>query len=396
MNEERQIKNTLDKAKIFKSRAIRSPEDMKRHDRILRDEGKAMRVAYEQLGWSYAKISNVFERDQRAVEKMVSKPSAGKVERKVGDEKEIVGSNKKPEQSVTEENNNKSSLSENAEPTPDTRQTNDGALQVDVSKEEVPPPLEEKPLTCSASPDGIDVNVLKSWGVAPGKQAEIISQWRSWHKRGMHDICQAFTRLQQDLEVRKFSYKVAEVLLKADIWALEFQVDELHESIDLVRTYRPRDHIKNYRAFIKEMEEKHKATYGVSPRHLNDIENMLNALRKAVLISRDTKEFEGILKMEENPLFEIMESHCFDIYDFFWNLKNDLETMRSLDLRNIKGGSNQTQGKASKKERTILQKKIDNSIKELQRAIDLALRRKSYSDFRCHLCIPDAKPETNS
>jgi hypothetical protein len=327
---------------------------------------------------------------------MVSKHSAGMVERKVGDEKEIAGSNAKPEPSVTEENKNKSSLSKDAEPLPDTMQTNDAAPQVDVSKEVVPRSPEEKPLTCSASPDGIDVNVLKSWGVPPGKRAEIISQWRSWHKRGMHDICQAFTRLQQDLEVRKFSYKVAEVLLKADIWALEFQVDELHESIDLFRTYRPRDHIKNYRAFIKEMEEKHKATYGVSPRHLNDIENMLNALRKAVLISRDTKEFEGILKMEENPLFEIMESHCFDIYDFFWNLKNDLETMRSLDLRNIQGGSNQTQGKASKKERTILQKKIDNSIKELQRAIDLALRRKSYSDFRCHLCIPDAKPETNS
>ena len=99
MNEERQIKNTLDKAKIFKSRAIRSPEDMKRHDRIRRDEGKAMRVAYEQLGWSYAKISTVFERDPRAVEKMISKPSEGKVGRKVQDEKEIVRSNAKPEPS---------------------------------------------------------------------------------------------------------------------------------------------------------------------------------------------------------------------------------------------------------------------------------------------------------
>ena len=130
-------------------------------------------------------------------------------------------------------------------------QTNDTAPQVDVSKEVVPPSPEEKPLTCPASPYGIDVNVLKIWGVPPRKRAEILSQWQSWHERGMHDICQAFTHLQ-DIEVRKFSYKVAEVLLKADIWALEFQVDELHESIDLFRTYRPRDHIKNYRAFIKE------------------------------------------------------------------------------------------------------------------------------------------------
>jgi hypothetical protein len=396
LNEEKQIKNILDKAKIFKSRAIRSPEDMKRHDRILLDEGKAMRVAYEQLGWSFDKISTVFDRDPRAVEKKVSKPSEGKVERKVRDEKESVGSNPKPEPSVTEENKNKSSLSKDAEHIADTMQTNDTAPQVDVSKKVVPPSTEEKLLTCSGSPDGIDVNVLKSWGVPLRKRAEIISQWRSWHKRGMHDICQAFIRLQQDLEVRKFSYKEAEVLLNADVWALESQDEECHEAIDYFRIYRPREHIKSYQVFIKELEEMHKAHYKVSPRHLNDIENLLNQLRKAVLISRDTKEYEGLLKMEENPLFEILESHCFTVYDYFWALKNDLENIRSLDLRTIQGGSNQTQGKPTKKERIILQKKLDNSTKELQRAIDYALRVKIYSISECHLCIRDTKPETNS
>ena len=147
---------------------------------------------------------------------------------------------------------------------------------------------------------------------------------------------------------------------------------------------------------MKEVEEMHKTTYKVSPRHLNDIENMLKELRQAVLISRDTKEFEGLLKIEENPLFEILESHCFDVYDFFWILKNDIETMRSLDLKMIRVGINQTQGKITKKERTTLQKKGDNSIKELLKAIDLALRGKSYSNFRCHLCIEDTKPKTNS
>ena len=111
-------------------------------------------------------------------------------------------------------------------------------------------------------------------------------------------------------------------------------------------------------------------------------------LRKAVLISRDTKEYEGLLKMEENPLFEILESHCFNVYDFFWALKNDLENMRSLDLRTIQGGSNQTQGKPTKKERIILQKKLDNSTKELQRAIDYALRVKIYSIVRVSSLYP--------
>lgn len=396
MNEERQIKNTLDKAKIFKSRAIRSPEDMKRHDRIRRDEGKAMRVAYEQLGWSYAKISTVFERDPRAVEKMISKPSEGKVGRKVQDEKEIVRSNAKPGPSLTEENKNKSSLSDDAEPIPDTMQTNDTAPQVDVSKEVVSPSPEEKPLTCPASPYGIDVNVLKIWGVPLRKRAEILSQWQSWHERGMHDICQAFIHLQQDIKVRKFSYEVAEGLLKADIWALENQVEEIHNAIDLFRIYRPREHIKSYRVFIKALEEMHKSNYKVNTRHLNDIENLLKELRKAVLISRDIKEYEGLLKTEQNPLFEILESHCFNVYDFFWALKNDLENIRSLDLRTIQGGSIQTQGKTTKKERIILQKKLDNSTKELLIAIDYALRVKVYSLSECHLCNQDTKPKTNS
>jgi hypothetical protein len=395
LNEERQIKNTLDKAKIFKSRAIRSPEDLKRHDRIRRDEGNAMRVAYEQLGWSFDKISTVFDHDPRAVAKMISESSKLKDEHKVLDE-EAIKSNAKHEPSATEENKNTSSLSEDAEPTPDTMQTNDTAPQVDVSKEVVSPSLEEKPLTCSASPDGIDVNVLKSWGVPLSKRAEILSQWQSWHERGMHDICQAFIRLQQDIKVRKFSYKVAEVLLKADIWALENQEEEIHKAIDLFRIYRPREHIKSYQVFIKALEEMHKSNYKVNTRHLNDIENLLKELRKAVLISRDIKEYEGLLKMEQNPLFEIMESHCFNVYDFFWALKNDLENIRSLDLRTIQGGSNQTQGKPTKKERIILQKKLDNSTKELQRAIDYALRVKIYSISECHLCIRDTKPETNS
>jgi hypothetical protein len=90
------------------------------------------------------------------------------------------------------------------------------------------------------------------------------------------------------------------------------------------------------------------------------------------------------------------EPHCFDVYDFFWNLKNHFETIQNLNLRNIRRESTQPQGKASKKEPINLRKKVDNSTKDLHRAIDLALRRKSYSDFRCHLCIPEAKPETNS
>jgi len=360
VNEERQIKKILDKAEIFKSRANKGPEDGKRHDLIEPDEQRYMRIAYDKLGWSYARIGAVFERDPRAVAKMISESSKPKDEHKVQDEEEIK-SNAKHEPSAN-----------------------------------APSSSEEKPLVCSASPDGIDVNVLKSWGVPLRKRAELLSKWRKWHECGMHDICEAFTRLQQDIKVRKFSYKVAEMLLENDIWALEFQVEELHKAIDLFRTYRPREHTKSYQVFMNDLEEMHKSNYKVNTRHLNDIEKMLNELRKAVLISRDTKEYEGVLKMEEDPLFEILESHCFDVYDFFWNLKNDLETVRSLDLSAVRVRSNRNELKIRKRERTTLQKKVDNSIKDLQRAIDFDLRNKTYSASVCHLCIQNNKPETNS
>jgi len=394
MNEERQIERILDKAKLFKSRANKSPEDGKRHDLIEPDERKYMRIAYDKLGWSYAKIGTVFERDPRVVAKIVSEPSKGKDERSEQNEKLSADTNTQPGPTMTEENKHEP-LPKDAEPEPNNR-ANDSESSETASKEGVPPAPEEKSLFCSASPDGVDVNVLKSWRVPLAKRAELLSKWQYWHKRGRHDICQTFFRFYEELTVRKFPYKEAEINLKVDIRATEFHDEVLHKAVDLRRSLRPWEHSKSYQVYMKEVEEMLMAAYKCNPRHFNDIENILKQLRKAVLISMDTEEYDGLLKIEENPLFEILEWHCFDVYHFFWTLKHDLETMRSLDLRVMRVESNQTRGKTIKKERIILQKKIADSIKELQRAIDTALREKVYLMSRCHLCIPDAKPETNS
>jgi hypothetical protein len=67
MKEEALIKKIKEKAEIFKSRKQISPRDDQRHDQIRRDEQKWMWAAYNQLGWSFAKIGSVFERDPRAV-----------------------------------------------------------------------------------------------------------------------------------------------------------------------------------------------------------------------------------------------------------------------------------------------------------------------------------------
>jgi hypothetical protein len=174
-----------------------------------------------------------------------------------------------------------------------------------------------EPSICSASPDGIDVNILKSWGVPLEKRAEIISKWQSWHKRGRHDICQAFPRLRQDLMERKVPYKSAEGLLKGDIRPIEFHIDEIHEAIARSRILRPWEHPESRRVFIKEMREMHNSAYRVNQKHLDDIDGLVKELQITVASSRKTKKYQDVLKMEQDPIFEVLQWHCFDIYDLF-------------------------------------------------------------------------------
>ena len=61
------------KAGDFKSRALISPTDRKRHDSIKSDERREHYTAYHKMGWSYAKIAEVFNRDPRTVKTSVEK-----------------------------------------------------------------------------------------------------------------------------------------------------------------------------------------------------------------------------------------------------------------------------------------------------------------------------------
>lgn len=71
MKEQRLIKKVEDQAKRFKSRALKSPDDLKRHDQVHRDEQRWMYTAHKQLGWSFAKIGSVFNRDPRTTKQAV-------------------------------------------------------------------------------------------------------------------------------------------------------------------------------------------------------------------------------------------------------------------------------------------------------------------------------------
>jgi hypothetical protein len=71
MKEQRLGKKIESQSTKFKQRALKSPRDRKRHDRIEHDEQRCMQTAHKELGWSFAKIASVFDRDPRAVKKTV-------------------------------------------------------------------------------------------------------------------------------------------------------------------------------------------------------------------------------------------------------------------------------------------------------------------------------------
>ena len=99
--------------------------------------------------------------------------------------------------------------------------------------------------------------------------------------------------------------------------------------------------------------------------------------------------------MEENPLFESLQRHCYDVYDFFWDLKRNLETAQYLESDKTTSEIDKTMDNSKRKELLELQKDTITSIKQLQKAIDYTLKNKSYSKEWCPDCYHDAAIETN-
>ena len=78
VKEEVRIRKIEKQASKFRSRAWKSPEDLKRHDQVQQDERKVMWNAQTELGWGFRKIGSVFGRDWRTVKKAVETYEPGK------------------------------------------------------------------------------------------------------------------------------------------------------------------------------------------------------------------------------------------------------------------------------------------------------------------------------
>ena len=208
------IQKIEEKAKIFKSRAIKSPNDLKRHDLIEGDEQKYMIRAQAELGWSFAKIGNVFNRDPRMVAKKVQQGLLVKDEsKKEGDE---------------------------ASPLIDTTT--------------VSPKTPEESSVCLVPPDDIDVLTIRRWGVPKRKAADILYNWGEYHREGRHEMCQVYPLLEEDMRIRKIPYKEAEILLTSGLVAVEYSPEKRSKWVELNRKYLSWEGNGSRRAFLKETE----------------------------------------------------------------------------------------------------------------------------------------------
>jgi len=80
VKEDRLIKKIEAQAEKFKLRVQKGRGDEKRHDAVRPDEQKWMWTAHHDLGWSFAKIGSIFNRDPRTVQKVIAtyKPTGQK------------------------------------------------------------------------------------------------------------------------------------------------------------------------------------------------------------------------------------------------------------------------------------------------------------------------------
>jgi hypothetical protein len=274
-------------------------------------------------------------------------------------------------------------------------QSSDSEPLSKASKESMPLSPEEKSLICLAPPDNIDVVVLKSWGVPTNKAADILYRWCKLHRENSHQMCIAFRTLEDNLKNQKIPFRQAELYLNAELYVREFCNKKDISFFERSRKYRTWERPENLRAFFKEYEDLMKPVLLARQKHLNDVENLLRGLQEAVLGALETKKYDGLLKMEENPLFENLQRHCYDVYDFFWDLKRNLETAQYLESDKTTSEIDKTMDNSKRKELLKLQKDTITSIKQLRKAIDYTLKNKLYSKEWCPDCYQDATIETN-
>gem|GEM_PF-381836 len=114
---------------------------------------------------------------------------------------------------------------------------------------------------CKASPESLDTLMLTKWGVPKKVAPSILGDWRNYHERGEHEICNVYGKLKRNLVDREIPYEKAEALLEYEKGAVEFDDSEARADIEIIEALRPWDGSGNIELTFKEMRRKHKNTW---------------------------------------------------------------------------------------------------------------------------------------
>lgn len=341
MNQQKQIKKIEELARKFKTRAHRSPNDRKRHDSTQSDEQKVMRDAYNKLGWSYAKIGGAFDRDPRTVARTVQQGVKSKDETIAQDDS-----------SLPDENN----LSTATSP-------------------------QEKSDACQGSPDYLDVTVLRSQGVPKAKAAEILLDWRAFHREGNHSGCSFNAQLLVDLK-HKIPFRVADAMLKSALKAEEYHYAEGLRDIQIARTYHMWENSENKKAAFKEMEEVSKPdpeTAEAIKKHLEDIRQLLMDLDAQVKTALSNSDYEARFEIEKSSFLHHMgPTHSWEVVFDLWDYIHQRMTYEQF--------THERRTRQKTEELQTQRKKVSGALKTLRGTLNQALANQTYRYGTCSEC----------
>jgi hypothetical protein len=244
----------------------------------------------------------------------------------------------------------------------------------------------EKPEECPAPPDNINDGILHSWGVPSSEALEIMMKWRSYHQQGKHDYCHFYANLKEDLITLKISFAGARRLLEASIEAKESNDNKALEDVDLARAIQPWKSTKHLNTYLAELRRRNKPALEARQKRLKEIEDRLNQWRIVVDRGQSAKKYDDVFKIEKDPLYESMMNYCVKVASAYRKLKIAFGQLQSMQVDNVQSFDNR-----KKKQILVLQKQVERSGKELQKAVNDTLKHKWYNDVWYSDFIPDNK-----
>lgn len=106
---------------------------------------------------------------------------------------------------------------------------------------------------CSASPEGLDVRILKEWGIPKKAAPHIMFEWNKNHNKGLHDECIRYKSFIFDVHVNKIPYDKALAISFLESQDDEFDAKSGETDADIARKYRPWESKENLDVSFKAM-----------------------------------------------------------------------------------------------------------------------------------------------